>query len=140
MQALCLEVVRAGLAASAHDCSDGGLAVALAECCIGGGLGARIALPETEVRLDAELFGESPSRIVLSATAANAKRIGVLAAEQGVPVSTLGAVEGDSLAMSARGSMVISLLVAEMEQRWRSAIRLMVEEQRGLAGADGSVG
>ena len=57
------EAVRAGTLASAHDVSDGGLAVALAECCIEGGTGARIHLPAAE---DVALFGEGPGGVVVS--------------------------------------------------------------------------
>ena len=68
VQTCCLEAIEQGLLHSAHDISDGGLAVALAECCIGGPekpLGARIETHEM-IRGDALLFSESQSRIVVS--------------------------------------------------------------------------
>jgi phosphoribosylformylglycinamidine synthase len=130
LQGVCLAVVREGLASSAHDCSDGGLAVTLAECCIWGGLGAKISLPEREggVRLDAQLFGESPSRIVLSATSENAERIQELAREAGVPISVLGEVGGDELAIEAAGGGAVELKVAEMEEIWRGAIPSLMQQ------------
>jgi phosphoribosylformylglycinamidine synthase len=130
VQAACLEVVREGLAASAHDCSDGGLAVALAECCIWGRLGAAVTLPQAEsgLRMDARLFGESPSRIVVSARPENAERIKVIAARQGAPVVELGTVAGDHLAVSAEGKTLFAVTVSEMERVWRSAIPSAVEQ------------
>jgi len=126
VQAVCLEAVRQGLAASAHDCSDGGLAVALAECCIWGKTGAKVAVPQGEARLDAQLFGESPSRIILSATAANAAKIEELAARRGVSIHALGEVGGDTLVVEAQGKERISARVSEMERIWRGSIRSLM--------------
>jgi phosphoribosylformylglycinamidine synthase len=133
VQAVCLEAIRAGLVASAHDCSSGGLAVALAECCMLGSprrLGAQVSLPESEsgVRMDARLFGESPSRIVMSATTANAERIRELATREGVPAQVLGAVGGDGLKIGAGGMTQIALGVSEMERIWRGAIAAIMEQ------------
>ncbi len=130
LQAVCLEAVRQGLAASAHDCSDGGLAVALAECCIWGQIGARITLPGDPegVRLDARLFGESPSRIVLSASPENAGRIQQMAGERGVPVHRLGEVGGDALTLEADGERQLSEQVGKMEAIWRGAIASLMSQ------------
>ncbi len=66
IQAACRQGIRQGWIRSAHDCSEGGLAVTLAESCISGGLGAEIQLPASAQRLDEQLFGEGGSRIVVS--------------------------------------------------------------------------
>ncbi len=66
VQRCTLAAIRAGLLSSAHDCSDGGLAVALAECAAWGGLGLDAAGLPIDGRLDAALFGEAQSRIVVS--------------------------------------------------------------------------
>jgi phosphoribosylformylglycinamidine (FGAM) synthase-like enzyme len=128
--AVCLKAVREGLAASAHDCADGGLAVTLAECCIQGKIGAEIALPSemSEIRLDAALFGESPSRIVVSADAQNAARIQELAADEGVAAHVLGTVGGEELAIAVEGRRQLALIVAEMDEIWRSAIPSLIRE------------
>ena len=60
-----LELIRKGLVNSAHDCSEGGLAVALAECCIAGGIGAEVILTES-IRASSLLFGETQSRIIIT--------------------------------------------------------------------------
>ena len=128
VQAVCLAAVREGLAASAHDCSDGGLAVALAECCIWGKLGAKVTLPGEEdgLRLEARLFGESASRIVLSARPEEAEHIRDLASQEGVPAFVLGKVGGDGLTIAAAGEEALSLPVSEMEGIWRGAIRALM--------------
>jgi phosphoribosylformylglycinamidine synthase II len=128
VQSVCLEAVRQGLAASAHDCSDGGLAVTLAESCLQGRRGAQVTLPESAVRLDAQLFGESPSRIVISARPEHAARIQELAAQAGAPVSVLGTVGGRTLRIAAGGKRQVSLPVEEMERIWRGALPALLED------------
>jgi phosphoribosylformylglycinamidine synthase len=73
VQAFLREAIAAGLVASAHDLSDGGLAVAAAECCIAAGLGARLTLPEAAgIRPDRLLFAEGGARILISVPAGRA--------------------------------------------------------------------
>ncbi len=79
-----------GLIASAHDCSDGGLAVALAECAVLGEQGFASAVEFASGRLDAALFGEGQGRIVVSLQPNAATRLAELAAEIGIPVTRLG--------------------------------------------------
>jgi len=124
-QAACLEAIRAGLARSAHDCAEGGLAVAVAESCIRGGIGAQVRLPESQaaMRPDAALFGESQSRIVLSAAPKDVDAIGRIADSHGAPSAVIGAVGGRSLSVdSPSGARLIDVPVAEMEQRYEGAI------------------
>jgi phosphoribosylformylglycinamidine (FGAM) synthase-like enzyme len=85
---------------SAHDCSDGGLAVALAECCLsspGVRLGAVVQLPRSQFRRDAQLFGESQSRVVLSVTPEHRDIVMRAAEEAGVPAAVIGKVGGERL-------------------------------------------
>jgi phosphoribosylformylglycinamidine (FGAM) synthase-like enzyme len=86
-------VVREGLCASIHDVSDGGLAVALAECCIGGAVGAQVTLAD-----DQEAFGEGPGGFVVSAEPAAMARLERLTADIGF--RRIGTVGGDSLEVS----------------------------------------
>ena len=85
----------AGLLLSAHDCSDGGLAVALAECCLLGGYGFAGEV-EVEGRVDAALFGEGQGRIIVSARPEAGERLVALAEEVGVPLTRLGATTAES--------------------------------------------
>jgi phosphoribosylformylglycinamidine synthase len=86
---LVLRANEEGLLLSAHDCSDGGLAVALAESCIFGDHGFD-GIPVIDGRLDAALFGEAQGRIVVSLRQEAATRLSVLAASMAVPVTPLG--------------------------------------------------
>jgi phosphoribosylformylglycinamidine synthase len=97
--ALVREAVREGLVASAHDVSDGGLAVALAECCIAGGVGARVELPH---RGFAPLFfGEGPGGFVVSGDPAAIEELERRAGDVGF--RRLGAVGGESLEVFQTG-------------------------------------
>jgi phosphoribosylformylglycinamidine synthase II len=105
VQKVALAAIRAGLVKSAHDVSDGGLAVTLAESCITGNIGAHIELPDTveataNIRLDAVLFGETQSRIVLSIQPENLPLLQDMARTAGVPLSYLGTVGGDTLTIA----------------------------------------
>jgi phosphoribosylformylglycinamidine synthase len=93
VQNCCIEAIEQGLLQSAHDVADGGLAVALAECCIGGPdkpLGVRVEAHEM-IRADALLFSESQSRIIVSVKENNLERLG-LAEQHHVPLLTIGAL------------------------------------------------
>lgn len=114
--------VRKGLLQSAHDCSEGGLAVAVAESCISGKLGASINLAASKESLAARLFGEKQSRIVVSVNDANLKEFLEMAKNAGVPVATLGKVGGDSLKFAEADKNIIDLKVDNVESTWRGAI------------------
>ncbi|MGH7936008.1 MAG: phosphoribosylformylglycinamidine synthase subunit PurL, partial [Chthoniobacterales bacterium] len=91
------ELIHAGRVRSAHDCSEGGLAVALAECCFNpeGSLGAEIDLSAAgEIRLDCLLFNESQSRIIISIEREEINNVLHLLQEREVPVQRLGSVGG----------------------------------------------
>ena len=100
LQRLLVALARARLLRSAHDCADGGLAVALAESAVLGGVGfAGGPGWPTAGRWDAALFGESPSRAVVSCAEADAERIESAARAEGVPCVRLGATGGDRFAV-----------------------------------------
>lgn len=96
LHGLLLEAIGNGLLSSAHDLSDGGLAVALAESCVAGKVGAVIAL-SSDIRVDALLFGESQSRVIVSLPAANISALEEMARAQKVPLTIIGVVEGKTL-------------------------------------------
>ena len=124
------ELIRAGLVRSAHDCSEGGLAVALAEACFNPAaqFGAQIDLSAAgEMRLDQLLFNESQSRVVISTVPRNADQIMQLLNERGVPSHRLGTVGGDSLAISAGGE-ILRWPLGEIYDDWFNAIGKLVGE------------
>jgi phosphoribosylformylglycinamidine synthase II len=95
------DAVRSGALSSAHDIAEGGLAIALAECCLAGAIGAEIELPLDEPAAgspDAALFGESPGGFVVSGTSEALDALG----EQ-IAVRRLGAVDGDALTLAFDG-------------------------------------
>jgi phosphoribosylformylglycinamidine synthase len=87
---------------SAHDCSDGGFALALAECCFTGATheaknkGVKSSLPG-KGRVDGRLFGETQSRAIVSCKPSDAEKLESLAKQLGVPFEKLGVVGGDTL-------------------------------------------
>ncbi len=99
VQRVCLEAIHGGVLSSAHDCSQGGLAVALAECCIERGLGLDGAGPKVGGRLDAALFGEAQSRIIVSCLPEKRGDLQALAGRHAVPLTPLGRVGGDRLSL-----------------------------------------
>lgn len=134
VQQACLEMIRAGLVASAHDCSDGGLAVALAEGCLNpdGPLGIQVELQEEtgspgkgKIRPDALLFGETPSRIVLSAKEEALPVIRAVAEKCGVPLTVLGKVHGSRFAVHGK-SFGIDLPIETVKEAWQNALKVSV--------------
>jgi len=121
VQKAVLQAIEKGIIASAHDCSDGGLAVALAECCISGKIGADIAL-ESHMRLDALLFGESQSRIIVSLESQHMDELKAIARAHGIPYEVLGTVGGDELKIAVNGASAIQLSVERMAERWENTI------------------
>ena len=91
------EAARRGIFASAHDLSDGGLAVALAESSIAGGEGFEVSLDDLRLAPHIALFSESASRAVVSARSGAEREVEALAAELGVPSIRLGATGGSAL-------------------------------------------
>ncbi|NND73105.1 MAG: phosphoribosylformylglycinamidine synthase subunit PurL [Rhodothermales bacterium] len=114
-----LSLISAGYVSSAHDISDGGLAVCLAECAIfAGSLGCRVSI-NSENRLDAVLFGESQSRIIFTSS-----REPELSGEhtKGVQVVRLGTVEGKSVQISYNDKTVIDLPIDTLSHRYNSTL------------------
>ncbi|HEY3316354.1 MAG TPA: phosphoribosylformylglycinamidine synthase subunit PurL [Bacillota bacterium] len=131
----CLKAIRGGLVRSAHDVGDGGLAVALAEACFGGSgprpaNGAEVDLDPLTApgsTRDSLLFGEEQSRLVLSLDPGDARRLGDIAAEAGVPFAVIGRVGGDRLTIRLDGRAVLDRPVAVLEKLWREAIPCLMK-------------
>jgi phosphoribosylformylglycinamidine synthase II len=102
LQSFIREAINRGLVASAQDVSGGGLAVAIAECCMWSGLGATLRLGVSGSPA-IELFGESPSRLVLSCRYRHAPALELLARQFGLPTEILGTVGGDRLRIELTG-------------------------------------
>ena len=137
LQGAVRQAIAARLLRSAHDCSDGGLAVALAECCIAGKLGARLVLDSAPwfgragggaaARPDLTLFGEAPTLVVISVAPDNAGRFEDLCAAAAVPCSQIGTVGGAELAVAAAG-WSLRAGVAALEDTYESALPRVMGE------------
>ncbi|MDI6822617.1 MAG: phosphoribosylformylglycinamidine synthase subunit PurL [Actinomycetota bacterium] len=136
VQRLCLKAIQEELILSAHDCSEGGLAVTLAECCITGGLGAMVRIQDTGYRIQENpkspnsqlpspnlLFSESQSRIIVSLREENLPKLEKLAREFRVPVTILGRVGGNALVIDDK----INLQVSNLARRWQEALECLVK-------------
>jgi phosphoribosylformylglycinamidine synthase len=125
-----LGFIQSGLVKSAHDCSEGGLAVALAECCVSHQvardtprlIGAQIDLSAfSDARLDALLFGETQSRVVISVAPLDVVKVLERAKIMGVSAAGLGVVGGADLAVQTRAGQ-FKWPVADLHARWWNAI------------------
>lgn len=119
-----LKLAEAGLLSSAHDCSDGGLAVTIAESCFSSlgrkSLGASIGLEGNGLSNEALLFGETPSRVVISFSASDLDRIKEIV---GAHLFTIiGTVSDNVFSISVDGQTVISSPVAELESIWQGSL------------------
>ena len=118
-----LEAAGQKLLLSAHDCSEGGLATAIAESSITGGLGANITLPAFNGRLDALLFGEDQSRIVVSLDNDKISELKAICQKHSVPCAIIGKVAKDMFTVAVeKQGQVISLPLDEISKAWREEI------------------
>jgi phosphoribosylformylglycinamidine synthase len=129
LQTLLVTLADEGLVRSAHDCSDGGLAVTIAECCFDtAGMGAEISIDGVEAARDARmnvvaaLFGESASRVVVSVVPDQLTAVLQRAAAAKVPARAIGQTGGNRLRMAVGGASVIDQSVDEAERMWSTAI------------------
>ena len=126
LQHACRRLATTGVISSAHDCSEGGLAVALAESCIQGGLGMDcgaesslgVKLAEADARWDAALFGEAQSRIVVSFPPDMRDSFAAVCTEESVPFCELGAVTPDSFKIAG----AIELPLSKIDTKWRRGL------------------
>lgn len=105
------------LLVSARDLSDGGLSVALAESCLGGNRGAVIDLDRTD-NLVMQLFGEGPSRILISFKPGNRDRISMFSGKNSIPLVFLGKVRGDTLIIKSDDDIILKLSLDEMKEAY----------------------
>lgn len=126
LQECTLNLIEEGLINSAHDCSEGGLAVALAECCIAEGQGAEITLKE-ELRASALLFGEAQSRIIISVSPDKKQKVLEIGKKYSVPVTQIGVVGGKSLIIKGN-DFAIDLSLKELEEKYKGAIPCLMKD------------
>jgi len=124
VQEACLEMIESGIINSAHDCSEGGLAVALAESCVSNKkkmVGATIKLNEN-VRNDALLFGEAQSRIIVSVRKNKLSSLERIVKKHYISYKVIGSVGGKKLTIQNKKAALIDIPVTELSDTWRNAI------------------
>ncbi|MBA4124517.1 MAG: phosphoribosylformylglycinamidine synthase subunit PurL [Acidobacteria bacterium] len=132
IQDACLNLADECLLKSAHDCSDGGLAVAIAESCFSSlnrkATGAEIELKNERLSTESLLFSESPSRIVISFKAEDLERVSAIALENNCPFEVIGKVGGEDLKIKLNEAEIVSASTAELENAWKNSL----ENQLGV--------
>ena len=130
VQKTALQVIEKGEVNSAHDCSEGGLAVALAECCISSKcnmIGANINNLNYEMRADALLFGESQSRIILSCNKDSVEKIRKIALEFKAPFCVIGKTGGKVLRILNDIEELIYLPLEDLYKEWSGSLKKKIE-------------
>jgi phosphoribosylformylglycinamidine synthase len=123
----CRAAIAAGLVRGAHDCSEGGLAVTLGESCVSGPkpIGATVELDGDELdgdgrRADLVLFGEGPSRVVVSVPPEAERHFERLMGEFALPWRWIGRVGGEALVVTRGGAVAIAAPLDRMAHAWRA--------------------
>jgi phosphoribosylformylglycinamidine synthase subunit PurL len=133
-----VEMIGLGLVESAKDCSEGGLAVTLAECGFARGVGAQVDLSSDGLVPEFVLFGEDASRILISCDPTNVGRIQEIAVKYGLSAGVIGETVQDKLEIRVAGVVAASAGVSELRDAWAGALQkaLHVEtEERLVPGA-----
>ena len=124
VQSFCRELIQKDLISSAHDCSEGGLAVAVAESCFSPGcetLGASLMI-ESTLRNDSLLFGETQSRIIVSFSKEQINAIKDLAKDFSVDFSLIGIVGGSHLTITINGKEVVKQEIELLKKIWKNSL------------------
>ncbi len=131
-----VEMIKAGMVESAHDCSSGGLAVALAEPAFANGIGLRVDLASNGLPAEFALFGEDASRVVLAGDPAQLNGIKQIAAKHGLAADLLGETGGERIEIKLDGRMVVSASVADLRDVYESALEKALRTEPAAVAAD----
>jgi phosphoribosylformylglycinamidine synthase II len=136
LQRALVAIIDAGLAESAHDCADGGLAVALVESALPAGVGLNVRLPKPQTALEFLLFAEDASRVVISCDPIHLPRIKQVAEEYGVFADVLGETGSDRVEISVDGQPVISASLAELREAYEGALERSLRTEPGVPASN----
>ncbi len=129
LQRALVAIIQAGLIESAHDCADGGLAVALVEASLPARTGCTVQLPKSKLAVEFLLFGEDAGRVVISCDPAKLSRIQQIAEEFGISADVLGETGGERVEISADADnrAVVSASVEELREAYEGAIEKVLK-------------
>jgi phosphoribosylformylglycinamidine synthase len=136
LQQAVIELVKQGLVESAHDCSDGGIAAALAEQAFPAGVGARVNLASGGLFAGYALFGEDASRVLVSCDPGTLSRIKQVAVKHGISADPIGETIPGNLEISLDGKPVISATVPELRTVYEGALEAALHTDPELVAAD----
>jgi phosphoribosylformylglycinamidine synthase II len=136
LQKAVIEMIQQGLPESVHDCSEGGLAVTLAESCFANGIGARVDLVSSGLPAEFVLFGEDASRVVLSCDQTKLSRIKEVAGKYGLSLDPLGETVPGKLEIKLDGKVVVSATVPELKDEYEHALERALKTDPELVEAD----
>jgi len=122
LQKALVELASAGLLDSAHDCSEGGIAVTLAESAFGRGVGCSVDIASHGLPAECALFGEDASRVVISGSRENLPRIQKVALQYGLSTEVLGETTSQHLEIKLEGAVVVSAGVGELREIYDGAL------------------
>ncbi|MGB9202423.1 MAG: phosphoribosylformylglycinamidine synthase subunit PurL [Terriglobales bacterium] len=136
LQRALVAIIQAGLVESAHDCADGGIAVALVESALPAEVSLSVRLPKQKLAPEFLLFAEDASRVVLSCDPGHLLRIKQLAEEYGVFADVLGETGGDRVEIAIGDQTVISASIAELREAYEGALERALRAEPSVAAAD----
>jgi phosphoribosylformylglycinamidine synthase II len=135
LQKAVIELIEQALVESVHDCSDGGLAVALSEKTFAKGVGARVNLISNGLPAEFVLFGEDASRILLSCDPENVSRIQQIAEKHGIAADVIGETIPERLEIAVDGRVVSAAAVSDLNRAYESALESILRADPALVGA-----
>ncbi len=136
LQRALVAIIQAGLVESAHDCADGGIAVALVESALPAEVGLSVRLPKQKLAPEFLLFAEDASRVVLSCDPGHLPRIQQVAEEYGVFADVLGETGGERVEIAIAEQNVISASVQELREVYEGALERALRTEPSVAAAD----
>ena len=136
LQKSIVELISSGLIQSAHDCSEGGLAVALAKAAFSKGIGCQVDLSSHGLATEFVLFGEDAGRIVISCDPANLARIKQLAAKYDISADLLGQTVIGTIEIKVDERVVVSAKIAELRDVYESALERALRSEPAPTAAD----
>ncbi len=122
MQKALVEIAQIEIMDSAHDCSDGGIAVTLVESGMAKGIGMNIDLPSLGLPPEFVLFGEDASRVVISCDRDNVGRIQQVALKYGIVAEVIGETASERIEIKLDGRVVVSAAISELREVYEGAL------------------